>query len=332
MKNNSVFPVLVSLLVSFAIALFAYFLLIYCVVDTDLHTSHREIALLDFYQNPHTNDIFILGSSYVTEGIDGYLVEDTLRERGINRSVYDLGIQAETPLSRLPELKNLIASKPGMVVIGLGFRDLTNRTDIYDDRFALISQRVQLDESYRPLFNDTRLQLLTQSPLENLLYKRKFIGGSTAHLISNGILKKPVSGREALYETNFKDPWVLTINLTNDIKMQKAHEEVVRDEIDENPNPQKLALLYTIDRLRNDNISVIIISMPMVSYYSDGISASSRQNFSAFLNATGVPWYDFQRAYPPPFFVDVDHMNTEGRTQFSGKLASIIADNIRKGA
>ncbi len=150
MKNNSVFPVLVSLLVSFAIALFAYFLLIHCVVDTDLHTSHREIALLDFYQHPHTNDIFILGSSYVTEGIDGYLVEDALREKGINRSVYNLGIQAETPLSRLPELKNLIASKPGMVVIGLGYRDLANRTDIYDDRFALISQRVQLDESYRP--------------------------------------------------------------------------------------------------------------------------------------------------------------------------------------
>ena len=113
MNNNSIFPVLVSLLVSFSIALFAYFLLIHFVVDTDLHTSHREIALLDFYQQPHTNDIFILGSSFVTEGVDGNLVEKSLRERGINRSVYNLGIQAETPLSRLPELENLIASKPG---------------------------------------------------------------------------------------------------------------------------------------------------------------------------------------------------------------------------
>ena len=156
------------------------------------------------------------------------------------------------------------------MIIGLGYRDLANRTDIYDDRFALISQRVHLDEKYRPLLNDTRLQLLTQSPLENLLYKRKFIGGSIAHLITNGILREPISSREALYETNFKDPWVLTTNLTNEVKTQKAREEVVRDQIDTNSNPQKLALLYTINRLRQNNIRVIIISMPMVSYYSVG--------------------------------------------------------------
>ena len=156
--NSSIFSLLLSIILAVSIALFAYFLLIHFVVDTDLHTSHREIALLDFYQQPHDEDIIILGSSYVTEGIDAYLVEGVLREKGNNGSVFNLGMQAETPLSRLPEMENLIASRPKMVIIGVSYRDLANRTDIYEDRFALISQRVYLEEKYRPLYNDTQIQ------------------------------------------------------------------------------------------------------------------------------------------------------------------------------
>jgi hypothetical protein len=330
--KTSIFPLLLSIILSVSIALFAYFLLIHFVVDTDLQTSHREIALLDFYQQPHDKDVVILGSSYVTEGIDTYIVEDVLRERGSNQSVYNLGMQAETPLSRLPELENLIASRPRMVVIGLGYRDLANRTDIYEDRFALISQRIHLDEQYRPLYNDTQVKFLTQSPLEHLWYERKFIGGAVFHLFRNGVLKEKLSSREALYDTNFKDPWLLTTNLTEEIKIQKAQEDQSRDQIDDDLNPQKMALLSTVNRLRQNNISVIIISMPMNSYYSDRITESSRHNFSVFLNETGIPWYDYEQEYPSAFFIDEGHMNSAGRTDFSSRVAAILADQVKKGA
>jgi hypothetical protein len=330
--TTSLFPLLVSILLSVSIAVFAYFLLIHFVVDTDLQTSHREIALLDFYQQPHDQDIIILGSSYVTEGIDAALVEDMLREKGGNQSVYNLGMQAETPLSRLPELENLIASRPRLVVIGMGYRDLANRADIYDDRFGLISQRIHLDEHYRPLYNDTQIQFLTQSPLEHLWYERKFIGGAVFHLVRNGLLRENASGREALFDTNFKDPWLLTTNLTEEIKVQRAQEDQYRDQIDGDLNPQKMALLSTVDSLRQNNISVIIISMPMSPYYSDRITDSSRHNFSAFLNGTGIPWYDYEREYPSAFFIDEGHMNAPGRTDFSSQVAALIADQLKKGA
>jgi hypothetical protein len=330
--KTSIFSLILFIIVSVSIALFAYFLLIHFVVDTDLQTSHREIALLDFYQQPHDQDIVILGSSYVTEGIDAYQVENALREKGINRSVYNLGMQAETPLSRLPELENLIASRPRMVVIGLGYRDLANRTDIYEDRFGLISQRVHLDENYRPFYNDTQADLLTQSSFEHLWYERKFIGGAVFHLVRDRILRENISGREALFDTNFKDPWLLTTNLTEEMKVKKAQEDESQDQIDDNLNPQKMALLSTVNRLRQNNISVIIISMPMNSYYSDRIKDSSRHNFSVFLNETSIPWYDYEREYPSAFFIDEGHMNSAGRTDFSSKVAAIIADSEKKGA
>jgi hypothetical protein len=70
----------------------------------------------------------------------------------------------------------------------------------------------------------------------------------------------------------------------------------------------------------------------MNSYYSDRIKESSRHNFSVFLNETGIPWYNYEREYPSAFFIDEGHMNSAGRTDFSSKVAAIIADNIKKGA
>jgi hypothetical protein len=332
LDNKSVFPIILYIILSIGIALSAYFLLIHYVVDTDLHSSHREIAVLDLYGQPHDNDIFIIGSSYVTEGIDAYLVEKALQEQGMNLSVYNLGMQAETPLSRLPELENLIASKPRLVVIGMSFRDLANRSEIYDDRFALISQRIRMDEKYRPLFNDTQVKLLTQSPFENMLYNRKFIGGAVSHLVSNTLFKNKNPDREAVFDTNFKDPWVLTTNLTEEKKALAAQGDLSRDETDGVSNPQKTAFLYSVDRLYQNNISVIIITMPMNSYYSDIIPESSRRNFSVFLNETGIPWYDFEKAYPSAFFIDQGHMNSVGRADFSPMIAAIIASTIKKGA
>ena len=329
--NTTIFSLLLFILVSVGIAVFAYFLLIHFVVDPDLQTSHREIAVLDFYQQPHDQDIVILGSSYVTEGIDAYLVERALKEQGINRSVYNLGMQAETPLSRLPELENLIASRPRLVVIGLGYRDLANRTEIYEDRFGLISQRVHLDENYRSLYNDTQIGFLTQSPGEHLWYERKFIGGAVFHLVRNKILKENSYDREALFDTNFKDPWLLTTNLTEEMKIKKAQEDESQDQTGDDLNPQKMALLSEVERLQQNNIRVIIIGMPMNPYYSERITESSRQNFSAFLNETGIPWYDYEQEYPSAFFIDEGHMNSAGRNDFSQKLAQIIADSEKQG-
>jgi lysophospholipase L1-like esterase len=93
-----------------------------------------------------------------------------------------------------------------------------------------------------------------------------------------------------------------------------------------------MALLSAVNRLRQDNISVIIISMPTNPYYSDRITESSRQNFSAFLNETGIPWYDYEREYPSAFFIDEGHMNSAGRADFSQKLAELIANNEKQGA
>jgi len=332
MNDDSIFPVIMAIIFSISIALLTYFLLIHYVIEPELEQSHRELTVLDFYEQPHDRDIFIIGSSHVNEGIDAYLIEDFLQKRHINRSVYVLGINTETPLSKLPELDNLIASRPELVVIGLSYRDLRNRTNIYDDRFALISQRISSGGEYHYLFNDSQLKLLYQSPVENVFYNRKFIISSLNDQFSRIVRKGKDLNREEIFATNFKDPWIHETNLTDTEKIKMANDNTDLDTISEDLNPQKRALLYTVHLLQQNNISVIIVNMPISPYYSNNINESTRHNFFNFLNITGVPWFDFEREYSPDFFTDKEHMNVAGRTDFSPKLAAIIADYVKKGA
>jgi len=332
MNNNSINVIIASIIFSIIIALVAYFLLIHFVVEVDLQKNQRELAILDFYEQPHDGDFFIIGSSLVYEGIDAYLIEDYLQKQGINRSVYNLGMSADKPLSRLPELEKLISSKPEVVVIGLNYDDLTNSTNIYDDRLALVSQRISRDEEYQTLLNDTQIKLLKQSPSENLFYNRKFILTSIYHFLRDILFKRENLNRGETFATNFKDPWNLKTNWTESEKIEvgKKYNKNATP-VFSDLNPQKKALLYTLNKLQQNNIEVIIVNMPIDPYYSNNINESTRQNFFDFLNTTGVPWFDYEREYPSDFFADTEHMNVAGRTNFSPKVAELLTSFFKKG-
>jgi hypothetical protein len=251
-----------------------------------------------------------------------------------------LGINSDNPLNRVSELDNLIASRPKTVIIGLSYRDLTNNTKIYDERLVLnfqrkqIDQRKQIQEEFQPVFNDDQIKLMSQTPFERFLDKRKYLISSIIPLLRPGLSNG--KSHKDLFATNFKDPWQLEINMTEaeviDIikTSTKNYSENVTP-VFEDFNLQKKALPYTIHRLQQNNISVIIINMPVNPLMSGVINESSRHNFSNFLNSTGVPWYDYEREYSSEYFTDTDHLNIAGRTDFSSKVATILADNLIKG-
>ena len=134
------------------------------------------------------------------------------------------------------------------------------------------------------------------------------------------------------HEKNFKDPWIYTTNKTEEDKLKSVGNSKNLNLVPGYLTPQKKALLYMISRFQQNNISVIIINMPLDPLYSSAINESSRDNLTNFLNSTGVPWYDYEYDYPTEYFVDTIHMNVAGRTNFSPKVATIIVENLINGA
>ena len=346
MKYDTIPKIILTVALSIGIALFAYSLLVPFMVD-DIPQNEPQYKrvnnLLNFYEQPHDGDIFVLGSSYITEGVDAYVVEELLQQRFINISAYNLGIHNSSPIERVGEVDYIIASKPKIVVIGVSYVNFGDSSYTFWDHIVLPYQRKQINiEEIRSLFTNEQLKKITQSPIEFNIYrffdKRKYIFDSISTRVRNiFILNESCSINKPRfpdsYVTNFKDPWFMTSNVTEAEKrdMAMAWNKKV-PQVSEDLNPQKRALLYTINRLKNDNISVIILNMPINPLASEMINESSRNNLSNFLNTTGVPWYDYEREYPSEYFIDMVHMNVAGRTEFSPKVAKIIADNLIKGA
>lgn len=91
---------------------------------------------------------------------------------------------------------------------------------------------------------------------------------------------------------------------------------------------QKKALKYTIEKLEENGIDVVIINMPLNPTLSKRIPESTRKEISSFLSNTSAPYYDFESNYPPESFWDLNHMNMDGRNAFSTDAAKIILSEI----
>lgn len=341
-ENNTITTIIISIVLSIFIALTAYFLLINYVIDADPLNDPilaRANNLRNFYEQNHEGSIFILGSSYVLEGIDAYIVERLLKKNYINRSVYNLGMPDDAPLDRLGEIDDIIAQRPEIVIIGISYREFTNDTTINDDRLQLIPKRITNDVEFSSFFNDEQLKIISQNYLERLFYKRKYIlpfidryvGGILLKDKKSSAIGVKMSRDPNLFISNFKDPWAGINNRTEAEKIEALKNTKYPNPTFEDSNSQKKALQYLITKLNQNKIPVIIINMPITPQYSNGVNESTRQNLSQFFNSTGLLWYDYEREYPSKYFEDNWHMNIAGRSDFSQKIATILVDYLEKG-
>jgi hypothetical protein len=53
MKNETTTTIVLSFIFAAIFAFLLYSLIIYTIVEPDLHETHREISVIDFYQNSH---------------------------------------------------------------------------------------------------------------------------------------------------------------------------------------------------------------------------------------------------------------------------------------
>jgi len=304
----------------------------------------RVNNLLTFYNQPHNDDIFTIGSSYVAEGIDAYIVEKALlNQYHINRSVYNLANGGDTILNRVGETDYVVAAKPKLVLIGLSYRDFDNTSTILQDHVLLPyhSKQINLTE-FSTFFNTAQMSQITQSNQEFAMYRfieKRKLSFISCYMFARNILLSNYKGNEVRYPnqhiTNFKDPWFITSNYTEEEKKDLAHKllgsnaslfDGNRNPVPEDMSPPKIALTYMIKNFQQNNIQVIIINMPINPMNSETINESSRKNLLKYLNSTGVSWYDFERLYPSEYFSDMHHLNAKGRANLSLKVAAIIAD------
>lgn len=314
-----ILTVISAVIISFGI----YFITISILVNPYLGDTQRLLNIFDFYSDSGRDEgeyIYFIGSSQIREGIDAHLIEYYLDNVNYSVGVYNLGYTSDTPLRRITELNYLIDSKPKLVIIGMSYYQLSNRAKIHDDHLALISDRENLDDYSKKLFNENELKQIKMNYIELNIYKRKFLFSSIKNLINH----------ESKYgnENNFKNPYRYTENKTHEelINLTKSHGLLNWRMVNKDDNSMKKALNYTIEKLKAENIEVIIINMPLHPLLSETIPNTTKENYFLYLNSTGVNCYDFEKKYSQNYFIDLTHLNVVGRYNFSNEVAKIIYD------
>lgn len=337
MSDEALYPEIVGIALSVAIAVLVYSLVVVLLVDGNLENLEPEavrIRNMDvLYGEPHDGDVFVIGASWVVEGVDAAIVEEGLCRRNVTGSVYNLGINNDFPLSRLAELDRIVAARPATVVIGLSYRVLTSRTTIDEARLETYYPGIPADErdrlraGFAPAFDGAEERSVTPTAFEHHLEARKYLF-SAAQLVASTTLGQGAdeAARTRRYTANFRDPWIRGVNQSEDAKAAEAPTLEYEPVAPEETNLQLRAVRYTIERLEENGIRVIVVGMPQHPALSERIPAEDRRTLASFLESIDVPYYDLERAYPSEYFTDAaGHMNAAGRTAFSERVAGMVA-------
>jgi len=327
----------VLLTVSFAIlcAFICYFSFTTFFLNPWLENNQRELTVLNFYSQKNTStlpEIFFIGTSQMKEGLDCYIVEDDFTAAGRPALCYNLAVNADNPLRRLTELDPIIQARPEIVVIGTDIRNMYSDEKIEESRLILVANKIHLDAPSAELFDAEQLGLLHMHPLEKDIANRVYLVSYLNYMTLNKVA--PNSVADYAYRNNFKNPYKNVENASLEEKIARADSyDPVNDTVfvrNYGDSKKKSALKHIIQELQKNNITVIIIEMPGDPLAMQKISSATKNNYFAFLNTTGVTYYNFQDRYPSGYFHDLSHMNVEGRTTFSHDIADIIIRDVVK--
>ena len=305
--------VIFSLFIGVILACTAYGAIITLLVNPYLedHTWKLISNNFDVYQaNSSREKVYLIGNSQIMADVNVTQVAQVLDNASVE--IYNLGVNFDTPLQRTIELQRLLQSRPSLVIMGNTFCSLSNLTRyVPEDNLALVSEKITLDDYSRTLFTPGQLELIQYTIPQQYIFKRKFIVPAVQRKL--GIT---IGGRAV----------VVNESLTYDEKLMIAQNpyDAFLAPVYQDDNEQKKAFLYIAAQLRRNNIPFIYLHMPLDPLRTATITSETRRNYFAFLNETGVPYYDFESTYPMDEFYDLEHLNRYGEEKFSLEMVHLI--------
>ena len=319
-----------------AILILGLFLGLYYIADVDTYLKDNKeiINLYDFYdQKVGENEtaVYIIGSSVVAESIIPPEINTILTQKGYeNIKFYTCFLSGDTPISRSVQLKNIIDSKPSLVIYGLMPRDI-GANDWRDEYFGLVLEKLSLMNDSDYLYSKEQARSFNKH--EGIWYNKKFITSALKYRLSPE--NKPHSSLNYTYDPlgeeyrkyiSSKVDQNATIADVNNPNSRWRTESEVSDEWTQN----KEALRYIVKKFKGNDVPVIIVNMPINPLLSEQISDNSYSNYFALINGTDADHYDLDGFGSPDDFMDAVHMTYDGAIKFAPRMADLIIEQVEK--
>lgn len=299
-------------------------------VDGYLQKNKEIINLYNFYDSIvgfDTDAVYFIGSSMVAESVYPPLVNELIHEKGYeNITVYSAYLSGDTPITRSTQIQKIIDSRPKHVIYGLTPAGI-GADDWREEYYSLVHDRLNIRDDSLYLYTPEQVASFNVEP--NLFYKKKFIGSALQEKINNApsatlnYSYDPLGVERRQYISSMKNEESILSNVNNPLSHYRVESEVSADW-----TQNKEALLYIINTLKNEGISVSIMNMPINPLLSEKISTESYDNYYALLNNTGVSWINMDGIFSSEYFFDEVHMTYDGAVLFAPYLADYVIQEM----
>lgn len=259
-----------------------------------LSRSYVDIFYLQdqFYSQKLDSEdtIFILGSSE-SAVLNNTRINEHLRNNGYKYDVYNLVVPSDQPSTRLQTIEKIIKLNPKVVFYGVGFRDFANQFTIIQQK-QLASDNPLPDpqkEFNRFIANINSHYDIVRSP--------KFVTAKMLDVIINTASEKK---KDDMVITQPKTPFYRYTE--DDMKINQNINTIESIGMIDPPvtNDEAIALNEIINRLKSNNIKVVVFTTPYAKIFFDNLNDYNKSSFEAILNELAeddVPIYQFHDKY-----------------------------------
>jgi hypothetical protein len=291
-----------------------------------LHKNRNELENKFYSQLDHDKKkIFLIGSSHVGR-LNQTDIQEYLHNNNVDYKVYNLAFGAEIPWDRLSYVDSIINAKPDLVVYGVGYRDFMDTALQFDSTIPQIN-----------LPNPSQDFKYGINSLGNFLHY-DFDKFRSPQLVFRYLIRDHfdlnIEQDTSIYEKTkpFYPYDQREIIILNDTQLQKLAESwnfKVNSMPSYDKNQNAYALSQIVEKLKNNNIKVIIFSTPHSKYYTDKLPLKFIKEFDGILqrfSQDGVHVYLLRDKYIDlPIWSDTHHIAVNPKALiYSTDIAKII--------
>lgn len=290
MEKHSVRKIASLASVSIILATSIFFIVIQHYYDQQNTNEYNEEKKY-FQSIPNTKKIFILGSSHVN-ALNPFIIERHLATSNLDYQVYNLGKVANRPQRQIETIDLIISAKPDVVVYGIASRDFidTKPNDQIEKPVESLFEPPNISAELTKLMNMSGISIF-ESEFSPKLIILKTLRGVTG--TPTDYMKAPFFRFD--YERNF------TTMSDKELKDNALGYDQVVSIQPPSVNKDLIALKQIIDKLKENNIKIIIFTTPQHKYYLDLVSDSEKKSFDLILddlrNSTSLQIYSLTDKY-----------------------------------
>jgi len=283
---------------------------------------------------PEHDLVLFWGSSMIREAVDAAMLE----KAAPNISAYNLAVSGDLPQRRLTEIAACRDARPTEVVIGVSYPELFEDRPPYEDQIAILPAESysHLPPEAQSLLSARSRDIMQRSNWLRFWWKRKFF-------LSAGFFLAGIPDRSNPnppgYVNNVKAPWVYRRSLKATELKRFLAERANRYppyaddralQIESMPGAKSLR--YLVKDLQDHGTRIVLINMPLHPLLSQIVPAERHLALKRFLDGLASPLVriiDFQDKLPAEQFIDLVHVNADGREAFTTGMAAFMTKPMK---